>query len=248
MFSSLWSVQDPTAQNFFPVSSRYAESDLLGELEPKDTEWTCAGGFSVETQTFYCFADGKSSIMVQIIYTSIGIWTTTQLVIKIYNLKTKETTWKSINVSNFNLGEDKRSCKSDQFAFTHQSTPGAEFEESYSIEGNAGDDLKILLDVKRPAAIPGFKIGKGPKGGFSYFGPDPGKPEGYVIHRFWPRSQFSGTITSSGKVTPFAGPGMFVHAIQGMRPNLVASSWNFAHFQSDEHGGVSAIQMELTTV
>jgi len=43
------------------------------------------------------------------------------------------------------------------------------------------------------------------------------------------------------------GNGMFVHAIQGMRPNLVASAWNFAHFQSEELGGVSAIQMEFTT-
>jgi hypothetical protein len=43
------------------------------------------------------------------------------------------------------------------------------------------------------------------------------------------------------------GTGMFVHAIQGMRPNLVASAWNFAHFQSDQLGGVSAIQMEFTT-
>jgi Svf1-like C-terminal lipocalin-like domain len=40
---------------------------------------------------------------------------------------------------------------------------------------------------------------------------------------------------------------MFVHAIQGMRPNLVASTWNFANFQSSEHGGVSAIQMEFKT-
>jgi hypothetical protein len=41
---------------------------------------------------------------------------------------------------------------------------------------------------------------------------------------------------------------MLVHAIQGMRPNLVASAWNFAHFQSDQLGGVSAIQMEFKTL
>ena len=104
------------------------------------------------------------------------------------------------------------------------------------------------MDIKRPTAIPGFKIGKGPKGGFSYFGPDIEKPEGSVVHRFWPRFQSSGIIVNNGQATQFAGPGMFVHAIQGMRPNLVAASWNFAHFQSDEHGGVSAIQMELTTI
>lgn len=44
------------------------------------------------------------------------------------------------------------------------------------------------------------------------------------------------------------GPGVFVHAIQGMRPNLVASRWNFANFQSNQYGGVSAIQMEFTTL
>lgn len=41
---------------------------------------------------------------------------------------------------------------------------------------------------------------------------------------------------------------MFVHSVMGMRPNLIASRWNFAHFQSTEHGGVSAIQMELKTL
>jgi len=32
-----------------------------------------------------------------------------------------------------------------------------------------------------------------------------------------------------------------------MRPDRIAKRWNFADFQSSEHGGVSAIQMELTT-
>jgi len=59
--------------------------------------------------------------------------------------------------------------------------------------------------------------------------------------------QATGQVTLDGKIQPVKGGGMFVHAIQGMRPNLVASAWNFAHFQSDEQGGVSAIQMEFTT-
>jgi len=104
------------------------------------------------------------------------------------------------------------------------------------------------LDVRRPAAIPGYKVGKGPKGGYSYFGPDLQKPEGYVIHRFWPRFKATGTVIRNGKAEAFQGPGMLVHAIQGMRPNLVASAWNFAHFQSDQLGGVSAIQMEFKTL
>lgn len=51
-----------------------------------------------------------------------------------------------------------------------------------------------------------------------------------------------------GKAIEAKGPGMFVHAVQGMRPNLVASRWNFAHFVTPSHGGVSAIQMEFTTI
>ena len=106
----------------------------------------------------------------------------------------------------------------------------------------------MSLEVQRPASIPGYKVGKGPHGGYSYFGPDPKKAEGYVIHRFWPRFKATGTVIRSGKAIPVQGPGMLVHAIQGMRPNLVASSWNFAHFQSDQLGGVSAIQMEFKTL
>ena len=176
------------------------------------------------------------------------LWPTTQLVVKAYDPDTKQTTLRSINVSNFAPCDDKRSSKSDQFTVSHKSTLGGEFEESYSILGRFGDDFQVSVDIKRPSAIPGFKIGKGPKGGFSYFGRNVEKPKGYVVHRFWPRFHSSGIVVNNSRATSFTGPGMFVHAIQGMRPNLVASSWNFAHFQSDEHGGVSAIQMELTTI
>jgi hypothetical protein len=142
---------------------------------------------------------------------------------------------------------DKRSSKADQYSITHKSHPGADYPESYTITANLGDDLQITLDVKRPAGVPGFKVGSGPKGGFSYFGPDVANPEGYVVHRFWPRTEGQGMIVLNGKMIEAKGPGMFVHAIQGMRPNLVAARWNFAHFQSEEHGGSSAIQMEFTT-
>lgn len=176
---------------------------------------------------------------------------TIQFTCKIYNPNTKETVWKSINVTNFVAGPpglDKRSCKADQFAITYKSAPGTDFPESYAIRANLADDLQISLDIARPVAIPGYKIGKGPKGGYSYFGPDPEAPEGYAIHRFWPHDTASGHIISKGRALTAKGPGMLVHAIQGMRPNLVASRWNFANFQSEAHGGVSAVQMEFTTL
>ena len=101
---------------------------------------------------------------------------------------------------------------------------------------------------RRAASAPGWKIGKGPGSGKSFFGTDPEKPEGYIYHRFWPRTHVSGQIILKGKAIPAEGPGMHVHSVMGMRPNLVASRWNFADFQSNEHGGVSAIQMEMTTL
>jgi len=103
------------------------------------------------------------------------------------------------------------------------------------------------LEMLRPAAVPGFKLGNGDEGGYSYFGVDPKKADGYVIHRFWPRLIASGHVIHCGKADELKASGMFVHAIQGMRPNLVAASWNFAHFLSEEHGGVAAIQMEFKT-
>jgi len=154
-------------------------------------------------------------------------------------------------VTNFILappGLDKRSCKGDQFSITHKSAPGTDHPESYTVRANLADDLQISLDVVRPAGVPGYKIGKGHRGGFSYFGPDLERPEGYAIHRFWPHDTATGHIISKGRALAAKGPGMMVHAIQGMRPNLVAARWNFANFQSEAHGGVSAVQMEFTTI
>lgn len=145
-------------------------------------------------------------------------------------------------------GHDKRSCKSDQFTITYKSNPGTDTPESYTIFSHAAEDVQVSLDITRPASAPGWKIGKGPKSGTSYYGPDIENPEGFVFHSFWPVTQCNGHVIVKGKAIAASGPGMYVHAIMGMRPNLVASRWNFADFQSNEPQGVSAIQMELTTL
>ena len=181
-----------------------------------------------------------------------SVWyPTIQFTCKIYNPNTKEKTWKSVNVTNFTVapsGLDKRSCKADEFSITYKAKPSADVPEQYTVTANLDTDLQITLTISRAASAPGFKVGKGPTGGFSYFGPDTKNPEGYVVHRFWPLYKASGMLVHRGAAVPVNGPGMFVHAIQGMRPNLVAARWNFAHFQSPAHGGVSAIQMEFTTI
>jgi hypothetical protein len=176
---------------------------------------------------------------------------TIQFTFKFYNAQENLTIWRSVNVSNFltppNPALDKRSCKADEFSVTHHPQTDAK-PEHYTVRANLSEDLQVSVEVVRPMGIPGFKIGSGPNGGYSYFGKEGEKPEGYVIHRFWPRTISEGTVIHRGKARMFKGPGIFVHAIQGMRPNLVATRWNFANFQSDAHGGVSAIQMEFTTL
>ena len=189
-----------------------------------------------------------------ICYHHVRLWyPTIQFTCKIYNPTTKEKTWRSLTASNFISpppGQDKRSCKADQFSVTHRSTgsdpAGA---ESYTITVNLSADLQIGLTVSRPSETSGFKVGKGEKGGFSYFGADTDNTQGYVVHRFWPRTTAEGHIIRNGVAQAIkASTGMFVHAIQGMRPNLVASRWNFGWFSTPERGGVSAIQMEFTTL
>jgi hypothetical protein len=139
-------------------------------------------------------------------------------------------------------GKDKRSSKADQFTVTYGPGTG-DIAEQYVINANLGNDLQLALTVSRPASAAGFKVGRGD----SHFGVDPAKADGYVVHRFWPRTQCSGHIIRSGQAIEATGVGMFVHAIQGMRPNLVAARWNFANFQSKSDAGVSAVQMDFST-
>ncbi|EJD43098.1 oxidative stress survival, Svf1-like protein [Auricularia subglabra TFB-10046 SS5] len=213
-----------------------------------DLQWTCAGGFVSETQTFYQFTEEGLLIMLQVIHASVGVWyPTVQFVVHVYDPKTKERVWSSTNVSNFSATggkEDKRSCKAKEFTVVHSDAGGS---ESYTIMAQPAKDLQVSVVLTRAADAPGWKLGKGPKGGRSFFGRDPDGPDGYVVHRFWPRTHTSGHIVYKGKAISVDGSGMLVHAIQGMRPNLVACRWNFAHFQSEAFGGTSAIMMELTT-
>ncbi|KAF8312480.1 survival factor 1 [Clavulina sp. PMI_390] len=258
MFSSFFTTVDPTAPTFRPVTSAFEAKDHFAPLEPKDLEWTIGSGFVTETQVWYHTLEDGTFLILQIIHSSAGMfYPTVQFACKIWDPKSQEKTWKSVNVSNFvtpppSTGSktyDKRSSKSDSFTVAHNAAPSdSTFAESYMITANLDKDLQISVEVSRPAAISGFKLGKGPKGGFSYFGHNPDSPDGYVVHRFWPRTHISGHIINKGQAIEAKGTGMFIHAIQGMRPDLVAASWNFCDFQSEENGGTSAVQMEFKTI
>ena len=55
------------------MSERYQDSELAGELEPRDLEWLLAGGFAAETQTYYNFLEDGTFLMVQFVHSSTGI-------------------------------------------------------------------------------------------------------------------------------------------------------------------------------
>lgn len=170
--------------------------------------------------------------------------------------------WKSVTVTNFKVAPsdklDKRSCKSDQITVTvDPATP-----TKYQIQAKYDDEVQISLEYD--ALCPGFKLGAGPKGGMTYFGQLSAKPtpagdapdyaaggDGYCVHRFLPRCAVSGIVRVGADVIDLAGSrGVFIHAIQGLRPNLLAAKWNFCNFQTVDKEGdeaVSLILMEFTT-
>ncbi|KAK0533270.1 putative cell survival pathways protein [Tilletia horrida] len=243
--------------NFAPITS-LPQNELFGPLLPGDLEWTCAGGFTTETQTWYTILADGAFATSQIIHSSVGLWyPQIQFTFKYFNPKTGQKIWKSVAVTHFvtpppagsgrdkTKAYDKRSSKSDQFSVLFDTLPDG--SESYEISASFDQEVQIAYTYTRPASAKGWKLGAGPNGGKSVFGASQDSPDGYVLHRFWPHAKTSGHLILKGQLVDAAGSGLFVHAIQGMRPNLVAATWNFANFQSDALGGVAALLMEFTT-
>ncbi|KAH8921055.1 oxidative stress survival, Svf1-like protein [Atractiella rhizophila] len=239
------------------ASSRIAGGEKAGALTTRDTEWQAiTSGFIAETQVWYATTKDGALLMAQVIHSSVGLWYPQIQFTFRYHKPGGRTIWKSINVTNFAIGAegaDKRSCSSDQFTITvDPSSP-----DTYTITGKYDAEVSISWTVKR--LTEGWKFGSGPRGGMTYFGPlseDPvptgEEPDtkagghGYVVHRFWPRCEIKGeTKIGMERVEMEESRGIFIHAIQGMRPNLVAARWNFCNFQGED--GTALTQMEFTT-
>lgn len=240
-------VAGASGSNFHAITDTVPQDSLFGPLEASDLEWTCAGGFTTETQTWYSVLEDGAFATSQIIHSAVGLWyPQVQMTFKYFNPTTGRKIWKSVNVTKFAAQGDKRSSKAAEFSVNFATT---EAGDKYTITANLDAELQISWSFTRPAGVQGWKLGAGPKGGFSYFGSNVGSPDGYVIHRFWPVAESEGHIIAKGAAIDAKGRGMFVHAIQGMRPNLVAAKWNFANFQAhdDKLGRVSGVMMEFTT-
>jgi hypothetical protein len=98
-----------------------------------------------------------------------------------------------------------------------------------------------IVNLKITQVAPAFQVGTD---GTTYFGPDAEAPWGSMRHAFWPRNKCEGSIVTKDGPVNFNGNGLFVYAIQGMKPHHAAAKWKFADFQGPNY---SAVMMEFTT-
>ena len=227
------------------------------ELTKDDLKWVAMDSTCVETQTFYLFADSGHIGLAQIIYSNVacvpcqtpppldksyqltevsdsGIRTTCQFNSKIfYPDGSQPHLWCSDPLDNYGFDAAKLNFFADDCAVSL-----ADDGASYTIKSARND--KSLVDLKISRTAPGFQVGRN---GTSYFGTDPADPWGSMRHVFWPRCKAEGSITTPDGTFEFQR-GLFIMALQGMKPHNAAARWNFANWQGKEH---SAVMMEFTT-
>lgn len=141
---------------------------------------------------------------------SRGIHTTCQFNIKIFYPDGKTPTlWCSDAVDSYGFDEQKLSFYADGCAVTLN-----EDGTSYTVKSAVNEAGIVNLNIARTA--PGFQVGKDGK---SYFGTDPKRPWGSMRHTFWPRCKVEGSIITKAGEVDFKGRGVFIHALQGMKPH-----------------------------
>ena len=122
--------------------------------------------------------------------------------------------WSSDQLENYGFDDEKFSFFADDVAVT-LAEDGNEFTIKSVVNANSLVDLKITKQA------PAFVVGKD---GTSTYATDPQAPRGWMRHVFWPRNKVTGTIVTEAGVVDFAGRGLFVHALQGMKPHHAGMS------------------------
>lgn len=117
--------------------------------------------------------------------------------------------WSTKPLTNHEFDEEKRSFYADDISITL-----SEDYQSYNIKSIVDPDTRV--DMKITRAGPGFKVGKD---GRTNYGTDPKAPWGCIRHLFWPRVKAEGAIQANGTKVETNGQGMFVMALQGMKPH-----------------------------
>ncbi|KAI9848781.1 MAG: putative cell survival pathways protein [Thelocarpon superellum] len=206
------------------------------EVTKDDLRWVAMQSTCVETQTFYLTTDAGQLAMAQVIYSNVGgIRTTCQFNTKIFSTDGKTPhLWASDPLQNFGFDDENLSFYADNVAITL-----SEDGTQYCIKGATNDQAIVHLTFTRTA--PGFQVGKD---GTTLFGTDLENPWGSMRHVFWPRNKVEGTIITPAGELNCQGKGLFIHALQGMKPHHAAATWNFVNLQTPTY---SAVMMEYMT-
>lgn len=139
-----------------------------------------------------------------------GIHTTAHFNTKIFNLKGDSPhVWHSDPLSNFMFDEHMLCFGADNLTITLN-----EAGDAYHIKSTVNQDS--VVDLKFTRKAPGFVAGKD---GTSYFGTDPKSPWGSMTHGFWARCAVEGSITTKEQAYDLTGRGVFIPALQGMKPH-----------------------------
>jgi hypothetical protein len=112
-------------------------------------------------------------------------------------------------LENYGFDDEKLSFYADDVAVT-LSEDGNEFTIKSVVNTNS------LVDLKITKLAPAFVAGND---GTSTYATDPEAPRGWMRHAFWPRNKIAGTIVTQTGIVDFAGKGLFIHALQGMKPH-----------------------------
>ncbi|KAF3935610.1 hypothetical protein ABW19_dt0204609 [Dactylella cylindrospora] len=219
------------------VLERSEGTDYTELTSSNDLTWRVASGTNVESQVFYIVTDTGNLAIAQIIYSVVvpGVKVTSQFNIKYYDPKKPESKfWSSVPLTNHTFDEAKYSFYADNVAIVLSEDGG-----SYKIKSMA--DPNAFCNLVFTRISPGFTPGKDGK---STYGTNPEQPWGEIRHAFWPRCKVTGQFVINGETIPVDGQGLFIHALQNMKPHHAAARWNFVNFQGPT---TSAIMMEFTT-
>ncbi|KAL1303463.1 hypothetical protein AAFC00_006847 [Neodothiora populina] len=218
------------------IQSVAAQDTPFTELKKEDMKWFVMDSTCVETQTFYFTADSGHVGLAQVIYSNVaGIRVTCQFNTKIfYPDRNTPNLWSSDPLSDYGFDEEKYNFHAQGCSITL-----SEDGKSYHIKSST--NTRSVVDLTFSTLSPGFVVGKD---GTSSFGTDPKAPWGKMRHSFWPRCKVEGSIITQQGPIDLQGRGMFIHALQGMKPHHAAARWTFGNFQSPTY---SAIMMEYTT-
>jgi len=165
-----------------------------------------------------------------------GIRTTCQFNVKLTHAdEAKPNVWCSNSLTNWDFNETKTAFLADDCAV--EISPDG---DSWSIKSM--NDERAIVNITVHRVAPGVQIGKTGK---TLYGTDLANPWGSMRHAFWPRCRAEGTIVTQDRTVDFDNAsGMYVYALQGMKPHHLAARWNFCNFQTPS---LSAIMMEFTT-